>query len=273
MEKATIHEYVIPFKGIRKKQIYHFSDSHLTEYDSLSSEEEIAKAKKMTEAWEGVRKGFCDAYGEEYGELQKQSPSTHFQSLLEVSEDGDALVLAGDTLDYVSGANIRLFDACMSGFTKPYIAVCGNHELPKDIPDGYLYSAAKKPIQVTELDDMIIVGLENARREIVREQLDALKTLLSGEKPLLIAMHVPIMTDGNRERLEKSGVYFQLNYEGCPSENIELIELIKSNREKIIAVLAGHLHYSDVSSITEGVTQYVTSQGITGNINRYIIGE
>ncbi|MBR6563311.1 MAG: metallophosphoesterase [Clostridia bacterium] len=273
MEKATIHEYVIPFKDIERKIIYHFSDSHLTEYDSLSSDEEIAKAKKMTEAWEGVRKGFCDAYGEEYGELQKQSPRTHFQNLIEASENGDALVLAGDTLDYVSGANVRLFDACMSGYRKPYIAVCGNHEPTKDIPDGFLYSSAKKPIQTIELDDMIIVGLENAKREIVREQLDALKTLLSGSKPLLIAMHVPIMTDGNRERLEKSGVYFQLNYDGCPDTNIELIELISNNAERIIAVLAGHLHYSDVSEVANGVTQYVTSQGITGNINRYIIGE
>ena len=90
---------------------------------------------------------------------------------------------------------------------------------------------------------------------------------------MIIVMHIPIMTDGNKARLEKSGVYFQLNYEGCPESNIRFIELIKQNSDKVVAVLAGHLHYADVSEIGNGVMQYVTAQGVTGNINKYIIGE
>lgn len=273
MENILIHEYIIPFKGIGKKIIYHFSDSHLTEYDELSDAAETEKAKKQTEAWEGVRKGFCVAYGVPYGELEQQSPKTHFENLLQCAEGGDALAIAGDTLDYINGANLRLSDKLLGELEVPYIAVCGNHELPKDIPDGHIISAAKKPIQKLDLGDMVIVGIENAQRKISREQIDEFLAVIDEGKPTLIVMHVPIMTESNKALLEKSGVYFRLNYEGCPEENIEFIELIKRNADKIIAVLAGHLHYSNISEIASGVMQYVSSQGVTGNINRYVIGE
>lgn len=273
MENILLHEHIIPFKGIKKKVIYHFSDSHLTEYDEISDEAEAEKAKKQTEAWEGVRKGFAVAYGEPYGEAQQQSPKTHFENLLRCSESGDALVIAGDTLDYINGANLRLSEKMLSALTVPYIAVCGNHELPKNIPDGYRISDAKKPIQTLDLGDMVIVGVENAQRKISNEQLDEINAVLDSGKPILIVMHVPVMTEGNKHLLEKNGVYFQLNYEGCPDENIAFINLIKSRNDRIIAVLAGHLHYGNISEIAPGVTQYVSSQGVTGNINRYVIGE
>ncbi|MBO5785843.1 MAG: hypothetical protein J6R45_00815, partial [Clostridia bacterium] len=66
---------------------------------------------------------------------------------------------------------------------------------------------------------------------------------------------------------------FQLNYNGCPSRNLEFIKLIEDNSDSFVAVLAGHLHYPNVSEIAGGLTQYVTGQGVTGNIHRYIIGE
>ena len=46
MDKILLHEYVIPAKGVKRKIVYHFSDTHLTEYDELSSAEETEKAKK-----------------------------------------------------------------------------------------------------------------------------------------------------------------------------------------------------------------------------------
>ena len=86
-------------------------------------------------------------------------------------------------------------------------------------------------------------------------------------------MHVPIMTNDNKELLTECGEYFQLNYDGADKNNFKFIEMIKNNAEKIIAVFAGHLHFKNTSQITSGVTQYVSSQGITGNLNRYEIGE
>ena len=273
MEKIQLHEYYIPFKKVKRKVIYHFSDSHLTEFDGLCSDAEIEKAKKATAAWEDVRKGFCDVSGEGYGDLQCQAPIVHLENLLNASADGDALIIAGDTLDYISDANVRASDKALKGFELPYIAVCGNHESASLFPEGHALSGMKRDMQVCELEDMVIIGIDDSQRKISRELIERFAKLLEGEKPILLAMHIPIMTDGNYERLSKSGVYFQLNYEGCPQENFEFIDLIKTNSERFIAVLAGHLHYPNISEITEGLTQYVSGQGITGNINRYIIGE
>ena len=273
MDKVILKEFVIPFKGVAKKTIYHFSDSHLTEYDAASDAFEIERAKKQTDAWEGVRKGFCEAYGAPYGELEKQSAQAHLENLLSCASDGDALVIAGDTMDYINGANVRIFEKLFGKFEKPFVQVCGNHEPHADIPDGYIVSRIKNELQVLDMGDMLIVGLDNSQRKISRSQLDALEGFVKDGKNILLVMHVPIMNDENRELLLKSGVYFQLNYDGCPEENIEFIEFIKNNASNFIAVLAGHLHYSNVSKLCEGVTQYVTSQGITGNIHKYIIGE
>ena len=268
-----IREFIIPFKGVKKKTLYHFSDTHLTEYDDFSTDVEKADAVKRTEAWENVRKGYALGYGEPYAEEQQKTPKEHYVNLLEISGKGDALLMAGDILDYISPANLRLFDAEMSRFPKPYLTVCGNHEYPENIPEGHLLSKAKQPWQTLDLGDMTVIAFDDSKRTITKEQNEKLLEVLSFGKPVLILIHIPIKTEGNKERLEKAGEYFQLNYVNCPPENLEFIDIIKRNSDKIIAVLAGHLHFSDVSEIGNGVMQYVTSQGVVGNINRYIIGE
>lgn len=273
MEKILLHTYVLPIKGVKKKTVYHFSDSHLTEHDGLSDEKETERAKKQTEAWINVRQSFTSAYGEPYGEMQAKSAIEHFSNLIEASADGDALVIAGDTLDYVSGANVRITNEYFEKVRCPMMAVCGNHEKEAEIPEEGLISMMKKPVQKIEFDDLIIIGFDNSQRVITKEQNDALKQALSSGKTVIIAMHVPIMTVGNEQALRRAGEYFQLNYDGCSEENLEFINTIKANAGSVAAVLAGHLHFICNSEITEGVTQYVSSQGITGNLNKYIIGE
>ena len=66
--------------------------------------------------------------------------------------------------------------------------------------------------------------------------------------------------------------YFRLNHRDADAETLGFIDLIQSHPEKILAVLAGHLHFTCNSEIAPGIPQYVSSQGILGNINRYEIG-
>jgi hypothetical protein len=37
--------------------------------------------------------------------------------------------------------------------------------------------------------------------------------------------------------------------------------------------VAGHLHFLNTCELAPGFTQYVSSQGLLGNLNRYVIGE
>ena len=133
--------------------------------------------------------------------------------------------------------------------------------------------SAGEPVQKLDLGDMVILGFDNSRRVITQEQISRLQRELEEGKQILIAMHIPIMTQGNWDKLQRSGEYFQLNYVGCPKENLEFIETIRCHSEQIIAVTCGHLHGLDVSEVCPGVTQYVSSQGLIGSLSVYDIGE
>ena len=273
MENSVLlHEYKIPAKGIKKKTIYHFSDVHLTEYDVQSDENEKAKAIKETLYWENIRCEFAEKYNESYIKARETSTHTHLENILSAAQNGDALIITGDLCDYINGANLRTVQCKLSYFPKPFMYVLGNHENKCEIPEDLCYSKIKNPVQMLDLEDLIVLGFDNSERTITAEQNLLLKQALNRGKPLLIAMHVPIMTDGNRALLEECGEYFRLNHKDAAPEVFEFIDIIKQNREQIVAVLAGHLHFRNNTEIAKGVTQYVSSQGALGNVNRYEIG-
>ena len=273
MNGMLIHNYILPVNGIKKKIIYHFSDVHLTEYDSLSDEAETVKAKESTASWAKGRLGFAKSNNESTAEELQLSTSEHFSNLISLAESGDAFVMTGDICDYINGANMRKIDADLKNAKVPFLAVCGNHDKAIDIPDGHVYSALKNPVQTLDLGDMLIVGFDDSDRQMTPYQIDRLNELLAQPKPMIIAMHIPVMTEGNKEKLINCGEYFRLNHDFASAETLEFIEILKQNADKIVAVLAGHLHFFNNTEIAPGLTQYVSSQGLLGNINRYEIGE
>lgn len=269
---VIINEFRIERKDIKKKIIYHVSDVHLAESDGFSDEAEIKKANESKAAWEKVRKDFAVLYGESCEDWQFVSAKEHLRNLISVANDGDALVLTGDIIDFVGGANLRAVDNELTRLTKPFISVCGNHDKARLMPDGFLFSETKNQTQLLDLGDVTVLGIDNSERRITKEQNDSLKIAIDTGKPIIIAMHVPIMTDGNREKLDKCGEYFYLNHSDATEETLEFIEIIKTNSSQIVALLAGHLHFGNESEIAPNLVQYVASQGILGNINRYEIG-
>ena len=268
-----LHAFRIPVPGVQKKVIYHFSDIHLTLWDSLSGPEEVRKAKEGVEGWNGTRSWFANHYGEPDTPSQHKSAPEHFSDLLNLARSGDALVMAGDICDYVNGPNLRCLEQKLEAFPAPWLAVCGNHDLARDIPEGYLYSRIRQPVQVLDLGDLLLVGLDDSQRTITPEQNRQLQQLLTLGKPMILVLHIPIMAEGNRELLTDCGEYFQLNHTGADRETLEFVNLLRENAGQIVAVLAGHLHFHNECEIAPGLIQYVSSQGILGNINRYEIGE
>jgi len=272
-EGMVIHSHKIPIRGIRKKVIYHFSDVHLSVQDSLSATEENQQAQAASANWDGTRLWFAKKYEEPASRAQQKSSEHHFINLLKLSEDGDAVVMAGDLCEYVSPANLRFLDRELEKLSVPWLAVCGNHDKARDIPDGYLFSRVKQPVQLLDLGDLVLFGIDNSERAITAQQNEALRQALTLGKPLVIVMHIPIMTEGNKELLTDCGEYFRLNHPDADRETLEFIHILEQNTDRILAVLAGHLHFGNISEIAPGLTQYVSSQGILGNVNRYEIGE
>lgn len=269
-KNLIVYEYKIPLKNAKKTVVYQFSDVHLTEYDALSSDGERAFAIYQSPRWENMRKYYANAHREPFEAAQKIPPLEHFKNLVSLAKTGDAFIMAGDILDVVSGANIRAFEGVLSGVKTPYIYVCGNHEPSAELPDGFI---AKNPVQKIELDDFNILGFNNEDRIISKSQLDFLKSELQTNKKVIIAMHVPVLCESNREKVESLGEYFRLNNSDSTAETLEFIDAINKNTDKIIMLTCGHLHFNYSSPLGSGVIQTISSQGITGSINKYIIGE
>lgn len=273
MSGIVLHEYEIKIKGVKKKVVYHFSDVHITESDSLCSEAEIEKLKEDTERWLEIRARFAKKYGEPCDERQQITGTEHFENMLSMANaDGDIVCIAGDLFNSVKSSALRTYEQVFSNTLIPYLYVAGNHEQMKDIPDDCAMAEIKKPIIYVDLGDLIFVGVNNSQRIITREQIDKIKEILALGKPVIIVMHIPILTEGN-EQLEACSEYFKMNVGDVPAENHEFVEFIKQNDEQIAAIFAGHLHFKNNFAITPRLTQYVSSQGILGNVNRYVIGE
>ena len=269
----VVRSYRIAVPGVRKKILYHFSDCHLSVYDDLCTPEERKRAEDGIAGWEKGRENFARQYHQPCTEAQKRSVADYFRNLVgHACADGDALALCGDIFDYVSGANVRFFEKEMAELSIPFLAVCGNHESDGHIPGDSLFARVRNPVQVLDLGDLILVGVDNSRRQITGQQNEKLREVLAIGKPVIVAMHIPVMTEGNWKLLLECGDYFRLNHPDAAPVTLEFIEILKENGPRIAAVLAGHLHFPNDSEIVPGLTQYVSSQGVLGCINRYEIG-
>ena len=270
--EALVHNYKIETERVQKKIIYHFSDVHLAEFDEHSDNQEKDFAEKQKQWWSKLRCAFAKGNGEPYEEESQKDTYEHFLNMLNIAKNGDLLILTGDICDYISGANLRAVNSALEQFPKPFIFVKGNHEKMDEKLDMTCFSNVNKPVQTFEFEDMIVVGIDDSTRNITSEQNQKLKRLLNKGKPILVAMHIPLKTEGNKDSIEKAGEYFMLNHNTASAEVLEFTDIIRQNSKQIIAVLAGHLHFMNNSEIAEGLTQYVSSQGALGNINRYEIG-
>ena len=272
METLTITRYDIPVKGVKKKTICHFSDIHLTAYDDLSTPEEQEKAIADTQGWMDTRRFFAEKYGCPTGEAQMADSRLQFSRLLALANTADAAVITGDVMNNVTPADIRAVEAGLASLQVPFVAVCGNHEPADKIPDGMRLSIMKQPVSVVDLGDLQLVGVNNADRIITPHQLAEVERLLAGGKPTVIALHIPMLTRDNYAAVYGCGEYFRMNeFDGCPPENDRFRTLVSA--APVVAVLSGHLHFPCVTELANGVVQYGVSQGITGNVHLYTIGE
>ena len=266
---TVLYHYALPVKGVSKKVIYHISDIHLNHSDDPD-----AKMQPLTyETWLKGWPGFSIQYNEPYAPEQMKLPEEHLNCLLELANTGDAIIMTGDICDKVSHTNLKILDECLGKVDKPWIAVCGNHDLAADIPEGYLYTSIKAPVQSLDMGDLIIVGIDNSQRQVTADQTAQLREVLSLGKPVIVILHVPIMTDENDAILLNCGDYFRLNHPEATEETLAFIDTLRQNDKQIVAVFAGHLHFHNESHITPDLPQFVNSQSVLGNINRYVIGE
>ncbi len=205
--------------------------------------------------------------------------------------NADGIIMTGDILDFPSAANIDALLAAMSGSDVPAYYCLGNHEwsfltdyhckeheennIPKYFP---LVNFGKNVARIKELPpsvhylaadagDVIVFAVDNSKDQIDPEALQAAEVIFSGEKPVLVACHVPFYS----ETLVKDTVdYWKriilLGKGGIDPDPVSrrFMELMTRPGSPVFAVVAGHIHFAHEDLISDNIVQFVSPEGHAG---------
>ena len=254
--------------GLKQKyKIIQFSDTHLTLYDETDDEEAINYVKQMEEAWYKVRVDFAHHFNEKYDHNLLPSKEC-FDKLIEYvnTENPDCLLLTGDIIDYYSPTNYRYLEKSLASLKCKYLFCCGNHEMPLESFE----TICKDEIEAYEFEEIIVVSLDNSKKEFSAKQLAILKKLLEKNKPIILGMHIPIITNYNEDMMKMYDEYFAIRYNNSNDVTKEFINLLISN-ENVKAILCGHTHGKSVSNFGSNKPQYIASSGLIGFVNKITI--
>jgi len=255
----------------REYIIIQFSDVHAVSYDKkLDDSEAIDKAINQERLWMKQRTDFAKKFIEVYDIESMLSSTECLNHLIEYANKNhpDLVTLTGDIIDYYSLTNYNYLEKSIRKLVSPYLFSCGNHEYPSELFQDICQGNCD--FHYADLGEFLVVSINNSTRKIKPSQLKSLEKLLTYKKPLILTMHIPIMTEYNIADFLKLDSYYSMQYNDCDEVTHNFINLVSSSDE-VKAILCGHTHGSITSLIAPNKTQYCCSSGLIGHVNKIII--
>lgn len=202
--------------------------------------------------------------------------------------DFDAVIFAGDILDYCSNSNILTLKEGLGDLKYPadrILYLRSDHDYGGWYGgDGFTDSdgmmlqtfvldrdASEK---VIEFDDFVIVGLNQSYRNFSDRTLEKVTRWLDSGKPVLIATHVPFYSevDDSLEELSmevRNRIYYW-SPEGSDyvpdSVTQTLIDRMYAEDSNVIQIAAAHLHSSWDGHVTDRLKEHIFAPVYQGNI-------
>lgn len=186
-------------------------------------------------------------------------------------EKVDGLLLGGDIIDTPSNTNLAYLDAHLKELAMPYIYTLGNHDWT--YPWEYMTEAGKQQylpllahymdgdpaIHSLDFGEFLIVSVDNSSNQINAAAMDSYRQILSGDKPVILMLHVPLQTDSllkkTRRLWKHNPVVLGDGTKDTVSANTvskEFIELTTAADSPVELILAGHVHLPDESTVEGG---------------------
>ena len=260
----------ITARGAKKSyRFLHISDAHVAVAYENASDADKAMAEEQSKRWS-------------LGEL---TSTESFEEILKYVRRirPDALLIAGDGVDYFGDANAEYMKDRLTALQNegiPTLYAYGNHEgasYREQIPDYrayyYLYTdlmGDDPSFQVMDLGDLILVSVEDSTRQITEGQLEKMKAVCAVAKEreisVILLMHVPIYCDEIAPRVLKIwGPSFMIGSLAEDSPTVHAFcDLVKAEDTPIAAVLSGHIHFSQKGLVAPGRMQYVSAPAFEG---------
>ena len=258
--------------GLSKEyKLVHFSDVHVATYNVQSDDiDTIKKAKDQEKTWIKQRVDFAEKFNETYDTNYLLPSADCLNNLIDYSNMNyaDLVLLTGDIIDYYSLTNYKYLKNALTSLSAPYLFSCGNHESPshlfKEICQGDC------DFNYVNFGEFIVASINNSTRKIKLSQLTALNNLIVNKIPIILAMHIPIMTKYNRDIFIKLDSYYSMRHDDNDEVTNSFIDLVCSS-EEVKALLCGHTHGSISSIIAPDKPQYCCSSGLIGHVNKIIV--
>ena len=259
----------INISGLKKSYtIIQISDTHLLVTDANSTPEHVQKVKEQEQAWQEVKKGFADLFGEPCGKVHEISTIQCFEKVMEFVKEQkpDLLVFSGDVLNYEHEEGYGYFQEYMNGYDGAWLFVPGNHDndmVPKKL--------GIQGIWVRQLDGVRVIGIDDSRMTVSARDLEELKELLSDKEPSILVMHTPVETDYGKEAMRRVPEHFVIHKDKTDANGKAFIELCEQEDAPIAAVLCGHIHGYHKSQLIPGREQICCSSGMVGFVHRITV--
>ncbi len=257
--------------GLNKEyKIIHISDVHAVTSCDNDSDDVKEEALKVEDLWYRQRTWFADKFGEYYDESHMIPSKEAFEKLIDYinNENPNVSILSGDIIDYYSESNFKMLEEECDKIKVPYLFLIGNHEAPTE----RFKSLTKSDIGFSKIDlgEFKIVSIDNSTKSVSPATLNSFKEELDDNKPIIVAMHIPVSTSYNKDEMNKLDQYFIINHDDTDSTTKEFIDILISN-PNIKGVLCGHLHGFSYTHYANDKPQISASSGLIGWVNKIIV--
>ena len=195
----------------------------------------------------------------------------------------DGMFLTGDLIDFPSEKNIALLYENVGRFSGKSIFCLGNHDW--NYSDDYMTGNAvtvNRPLfndltggdpylSYVEYDEFLVVAVDNSSDVVTDDTVNKFLALCEKGKPIVLLLHVPLHADtlepdvrkawGNRNITMGPGAM------GSDWGSVQTFynAVAVDENSPVVAVFAGHVHFNHEDTLPNGITQYVTSTGYTGD--------
>lgn len=250
----------------------HVTDSHVSAFSD-------ADAK----AWTATRLQYNTARRNSFmadGLFAEERFPLLFDYANEIEADG--MFLTGDLIDFPSEKNIALLYENVSRFGGKSIYCLGNHDW--NYSDDYMTGNAvtvNRPLfndltngdpyfSYAEYDEFIVAAIDNSSDVVTDETVDKFLALYEKNKPIILLLHVPFHVDTLEPDVKKVwGRNITMGPGGMGSDWGSVIRLYNAvcvtEDTPVVAVFTGHVHFNHEDVFPNGVPQYITSTGYTGD--------
>lgn len=200
----------------------------------------------------------------------------------------DMLLLSGDILDFPSQKNIALLKENIAAIETPSFYILGNHDWCYGDSDYFSQYAIQNQIPLfnemsvgepandpyfhyVEYEDLIVAAVDNSMDSVTAETVDKFLALYEKNKPIILMLHVPLHVDTLVEdsiEVWKKDLGMGGDTGVCawhPEVQRFYQAVAEDENSPVVAVFAGHVHFTHEDILPNGVPQYITSTAYTGD--------